>query len=246
MIIGVDIDGVLTNLFKFVDKKRKEICKKDKIKIVRNKNALNLRELYGITEEESDKFWIENIFEYAEKVKFYKSASKYLKKLKEDGHIIYLITLREYLGLKDENGQRMKEIVKKTLTQNNITFDKLYALHPVGEKLTTIVSEKVDVMIDDGASNLISISDYIPTICYSTVYNTGLKLDNMTRCKNWREIYKTIKLLQEEQKNEEDDNKSSIIKSELKKPELANEENNANNENSENNENSKNNEESEE
>ena len=47
MIIGVDIDGVLTNLYKFVDKKRKEICRKNKIKIVRNKNVLNLREHYG-------------------------------------------------------------------------------------------------------------------------------------------------------------------------------------------------------
>ena len=203
MIIGVDIDGVLTNLYKFVDKKRKEICRKNKIKIVRNKNVLNLREHYGITEEESNKFWMDNIFEYAENVKFYKSASKYLKKLKEDGHTIYLITLREYLGLKDENGQRMKEIVKKTLIQNNITFDKLFALHPIGEKLTTIVNENVDVMIDDGASNLITLSDYIPTICYSTAYNSGLQLNNMIRCKNWREIYKVIKLFDKAQKDDE-------------------------------------------
>jgi len=90
MIIGVDIDGVLTNLYKFVDKKRKEICRKNKIKIVRNKNVLNLREHYGITEEESNKFWMDNIFEYAENVKFYKSASKYLKKLKRMGILFIL------------------------------------------------------------------------------------------------------------------------------------------------------------
>ncbi len=195
MIIGVDVDGVLTNLYRYVKKRNKVYFKHEKLAEKKKKNN-GLGELLGWSKDQDDRFWADNIFDYSINVKFYKQASKYLQKLKDDGHQIYIITLRYYLGEDSERGKEMEKIFYKSFEDNNIVYDKIFALFPVGDKLPTILEKKVDVMIDDSRFNLESISKHVPTICYHTKYNKYLKLDNMTRCKNWKQIYKTIKQME--------------------------------------------------
>ena len=50
-------------------------------KKVYNKNADSFTEMYGLTESQDYLFWFDYIWEYAEKVKVYKNASKYIKRL---------------------------------------------------------------------------------------------------------------------------------------------------------------------
>ncbi len=194
MIIGVDVDGVLTNLDYFFKKNYKKFSKENNIKIKRKK-ADNLSDYFGWTKEQDLKFWDENIWKYSESVKFYKTASKYLKKLHNDGHEIYIITRRHYMERQDDWGERMRAIVDKQFKENDIVYDKFFAVGIGNSKFNVIKDNNVEIMIDDESGNLKEISKLIPTICYTQNYNVKLKLDNMHHCKNWREIYNYIRKL---------------------------------------------------
>ena len=188
MIIGIDIDGVLTDMFGYVYKASKKYNKENKIKGEKIKSSLHFNEHFGWSDEQCDKFWDESIWEYSKNVKFYKSASKYIKKLKNDGHEIYIVTKRHFLSDDDEDGTRMKTLLSNQLSK----YDKIFAVNRQTTKLTPLIDNKVDIMIDDEVKNIEEISKLIPTICYTTKYNKAYSNQNMYRCKNWREIYNLI------------------------------------------------------
>lgn len=202
MIIGVDIDGVLTNLYSYCAKKSKEFFKKEKPEGEKFKKSTCLYQLLGMTKEQDKRFWKEYIWAYSKDVKFYKQASKFLNKLREEGHQIYIITLRQYFGTGDENSVLMENIIKETFANNGIVYDKLFGLYGKREKLTCVLENNVEVMIDDSYENLSVISPHVPCICFDAKYNHGIKLDNMTRCKNWKQVYKALKVLGESKLNE--------------------------------------------
>ena len=71
MIIGVDVDGVIVDLFKCAKKELKKYSFKVNGKRVYNKKAISFWEMYGMTQEQDVDFWEYFIWEYAEKVKVY-------------------------------------------------------------------------------------------------------------------------------------------------------------------------------
>lgn len=192
MIIGIDIDGVLTDMFRYVCKARKKYNKENNIKGTKVKASLNFNECFGWSKEQCDKFWNEWIWDYSKNVKFYKSASKYIKKLKNDGHNIYFVTKRHFLGADDEDGIKMKQLLNSQLNKYDICYDKIFAVDRTSTKLTSLIENKVDIMIDDEVKNIEEISKQIPTICYTAKYNKKYKNKNVYRCKNWKEIYNLI------------------------------------------------------
>ena len=192
MIIGIDIDGVLTDMFGYVYKASKKYNKENNIKGEKIKSSLNFNEHFGWSDEQCDKFWDECIWEYSKNVKFYKSASKYIKKLKNDGHEIYIVTKRHFLSDDDEDGTRMKALLSSQLSKYDIYYDKIFAVNRQTTKVTPLIDNKVDIMIDDEVKNIEEISKHIPTICYTTKYNKAYSNQNMYRCKNWRAIYNLI------------------------------------------------------
>ena len=94
MRIGVDIDNVLSN---FDETLLREYIKHDK-KIRGNgiiKDGVYLREMFSWNKEYEEKFYKNNIEYFASMFKPIKDASKYLKKLMDEGNEIYIITGRD-------------------------------------------------------------------------------------------------------------------------------------------------------
>lgn len=195
MTIGIDIDGVIVDLLQCAKSELKKYSFKVNGKKVYNKNADSFTKMYGLTEHQDYIFWFDYIWEYAEKVKVYKNASKYLKLIKEDGHQVILITAREFAGRDNEQGKRMRDIVERRLNEDGIVYDKIIYTSEVKSKLPTLFDNKVDIMIEDAISNLKDIAPHIPSICYYQKYNKNFKMDNVYKCKNWKEVYNTIKKL---------------------------------------------------
>ena len=96
MRIGIDIDNCISN---FDDTLLKEYLKHDKelrkTGII-NENPEYLRKgMFDWTEEEETSFYNANIEKFAKKLEPIEDSSYYIKKLKEDGHQIYIITGRD-------------------------------------------------------------------------------------------------------------------------------------------------------
>ena len=189
MRIGIDIDGVLTDIEKFqIEYGSKYFCNKKTI----NPNAYYTTDAFGITLEEDNEFWNSAILEYI-KVPARNYAGEVIKKLKKEGNEIYIITARssDLSYSKTINSSKMKIIVKKWLKKYNINYDKL--IFSKEDKLSICLKNKIDIMIEDKPYNINELSNYFPVICYNTNYNSQCNSNNIIRCYSWYDIYYKIK-----------------------------------------------------
>lgn len=189
MRIGIDIDGVLTNIIQYIcDYSSKYFFNKyGKLDI--NFEKYDLSEMFNVSEQEARECFISILENYASKEVARPLASEVISKLKEDGNEIYIITARcaeEWANL----GGRMPELVKKWLKDNNIIYDKL--IFSSDNKLNVCIENKINVMIEDSTKNIMQISTKIPVICYHANHNKSCKGKNIYRVYSWYDAYSKI------------------------------------------------------
>ena len=195
--IGIDLDGVLTNYRQFAIEQGQKYCiENDKGKL-ENPEAYYMKDMYNWDEETDYDFWIKNIFSYATENPAIQGASENIKKIKKDGHTIFIITARKFATPDDDCEQeikeKMKETVKEWLARNEIEYD--YIIFSSEDKSKNIIENDIDVMIEDSPNNVKSLSKLTKIICMDWIYNKGIENDNIYRCYNWNEIYDTVKTL---------------------------------------------------
>lgn len=199
MRIGIDIDNVISN---FDDTLLKEYLKHDKE--LRNTGIINenpeyLRKgMFDWTEEEEKSFYKANIEEFAKKLKPLEDVSYYIKKLKEDGHEIYIITGRD-------NGEYTNpyKLTEEWLNRYDIIYDKLLFTNAYDKhaKTQVCVENNIDVMIEDSTKiSLDLINNGIKVLTMNTRYNQ--KEQTLDRVSRWKEIYERISKLNKKEDNQ--------------------------------------------
>lgn len=189
MRIGIDIDGVLTDFEKW----QLEVGSKFFIKYNRdivNPEGYDSEEVFDITKEMDLEFWNDYLYDYAKYEPARKFAGEVIKKLKDDGNQIYIITAR-YLTNRDDNlGKEMRDIVIKWLKDNNIFYDKI--IFSPEDKYKICIENNINLMIEDKVENINKISAKIPVICFNAAYNKNCIGKNIIRCYSWYDIYSKI------------------------------------------------------
>lgn len=190
MRLGIDIDNVISN---FNEELLKEYINHDKelrnTGIV-NKNADYIRRgMFDWTEDEEKIFYRDNIEIIVKGLKVIDGAKEYIDKLKEDGHIIYIITGRD-------NGEYSDpyNMTKKWLNDNSIYYDELILTNAYKNnkhgKTEKCLENNIDIMIDDSVHICQDcIDNNITTLLMDTPYN---KQVDIPRVRNWKEIYQFI------------------------------------------------------
>ena len=120
MRIGVDIDNVLSN---FDDVLKEQYLKHDKMlggRGIINKNVY-IKHAFDWDYEYERKFYLDNIEYFASLLKPIKDCQKYIRKLKEEGNEIYIITGRD-------NGEYSNpyDMTVNWFKENDIYYDKLF------------------------------------------------------------------------------------------------------------------------
>ena len=121
MKIGIDIDNVISN---FDEVLKKEFLIHDKELIntgIINPEAYMTKGMFDWTDDEIWTLYLENIGRITPSLDVIEGASKYIKKLKQDGHTIYIISGRD-------NGKYTDpyNMTKNWLEKYDITYDKLF------------------------------------------------------------------------------------------------------------------------
>ena len=191
MRIGIDIDGVLVDLERFVIDYGTKFCKENNLPINIELGSYDESKMLNLTEEQTIEFWNKYIIYYASKYQAREFASEIVNKLKEEGHEIYIITARNDYGVPREYQGKMKEIVSEWLKDNNIGYDKI--IYTEGSKLPYCVGNYIEVMIEDSPRNIEELSTKIPVLCFDCKYNEKLEGDNVTRVYSWYDVYSKIK-----------------------------------------------------
>ncbi len=193
MRIGIDIDGVLTDIEKWqLDYGSKFYFEKYGKEILDNE-GYETTDIFKVDSKFDDEFWTEYFKEYSINVDVRKFASEVIKKLKQDGNEIYIITARGSFLSRSANVMSIEEnrnIVLDWLKRNEIVYDKI--IFSPEEKLSICLENMIDVMIEDKVDNINKISTRIPVICFHAGYNKNCIGDNNIRCYSWYDIYAKI------------------------------------------------------
>ncbi len=189
MRIGIDIDGVLTDIERWqLDYGGKFFSKFNK-RVV-NKDGYEIATIFAVDDNLDSQFWNEYLYEYATKEPSRKFASEVIKKLKEEGNEIYIVTARYLTDRDTEEGQQMRDIVAQWLEEQKIYYDKI--IFSLEDKLEDCEKNNIDIMIEDKVENINNVSKVIPVICFHAGYNKECNGKNIYRAYNWYDIYNLI------------------------------------------------------
>ena len=187
MRIGVDIDNVLSN---FDETLLREYIRHDK-KIRGNgiiKDGVYLREMFSWNKEYEEKFYKNNIEYFASMFKPIKDASKYLKKLMDEGNEIYIITGRDNGEYSDPYNMTINWLKKYDIPYNKLFLVNAYDKH---SKTKICLEHNVDIMIDDSIRMCHDIKEHgIKVFLMNTAYNKGT--DEFIRVFSWEDIYSKL------------------------------------------------------
>ena len=189
MRIGIDIDGVLTDIEKWQKDYGGKFFSKYNKSIV-NKDGYEITTIFDVNHNLDNEFWDEYLYEYVTKEPSRRFASEVIEKLKENGNEIYIITARYLTDRDTKEGQQMREIVVKWLGEQKIYYDKI--IFSPENKQEVCKKNKIDVMIEDKVENINNISNNIPVICFHAGYNKECNGENIYRVYNWYDIYNLI------------------------------------------------------
>lgn len=190
MRIGIDIDGVLTDIEQWQLDYGSKVFFEQYKKSISNSNGYDIKEIFNVESRLDDEYWEKYLYEYAIKEPARKFSGEVTNKLKKDGNEIYIITARYLTDREDENGQKMRDIVINWLKEYNIYYDKI--IFSPEEKLEICIENNIDLMIEDKVENINTISKEIPVICFDARYNQECKGRNIYRCYSWYDIYAKI------------------------------------------------------
>lgn len=196
MNIGLDIDGVLTDIEKFQKAEGQNFFEKD----ISNDKGFTIQEMFNCSEQEEHDFWKKNLLKYAITEKARKGASDFTKKAHIKGDNITIITSRIYTDQDTKMGKLMRFIVEEWLKFNNIEYDKI--VYCSEDKMQAIRENDIDVMIEDSVENISSLSRITNMICMNCNYNKDVDLQNAIRIDSMNQAYNAVQKLKEKNEKE--------------------------------------------
>ena len=188
MHIGIDIDGTLTDIEKFqLDYGSKFFSEYNKFIV--NPNGYETSEIFNVDEDLDNKFWEKYYFDYLKNEPIRKFASEIIKKLKDEGNEIYIITARHADNIITDKESSL--LTKAWLDKNEVKYDKL--IFSPEDKLNICLKNNIDIMVEDKPTNINIISTKIPVICINAGYNQHCNGSNIYRAYSWYDVYNKIK-----------------------------------------------------
>lgn len=183
MKIGIDIDGVLTDISRFYLDYGAKYAFENNIDKIAEPNGYEIEEILNLDKGAHIRFWKKNDEFYTKKIYTREFAAEIIDKLKAEGNEIHLITARNPKEEQSENW------TTEWLKENNIYYDNLTF---TDKKVDYCKDNKIDLMIEDSVNNILTLSKFIPVICFDTRYNQKCEGQNITRCYSWYDIYSKI------------------------------------------------------
>ena len=191
MRIGVDIDGVLTNLETFLVEYGTKYYSEKGIEYTINPTGYDIGELFGVGKEGEKEFWSEHVEAYAKNEWPRHFAVEVMNRLKADGYELYIITARLWSYEDSERGGWMRGLVYDWFRRHGLPYDELIFTHE--DKLQRCRENGIELMIEDKPQNIMDISEELPVIAFDARYNQKCEGEKIMRCYSWYDVYRTIR-----------------------------------------------------
>lgn len=192
MRIGIDVDGVLTDVQDYVFEAGAKYAYEHGYNMTNwKKDEYNTKDMFRWSEEIDDDFWISILDDYSKSEKPKICAPEVVRKLKEMGHSIYIITARYSMTEEDKKEGTQENNLKVWLEKHDIPYDKLIFAQ---RKKKAIIENEIDVMIEDSPYNIADVEDHTKIIVFDNIYNKGVE---HRRVNSWYEVLYIIENAEE-------------------------------------------------
>lgn len=174
MNIGIDVDGVLTDLASYQLKCGKKHFVNDLNMPLKNPKGYDVCEIYGCSKDEREQFWTKYIWSYCLREPMTAGATNTVKKLKQNGHKIYIITGRAHTSEKGFIGVLFRGMLRYWLKKNQFLYDEILFCSEndsAAEKSKICQAYGIDIMVDDKVENLLALKDQLRVVCFPAVWN---------------------------------------------------------------------------
>jgi len=192
MNIGIDVDGVLTDIHAF-NLRNAPVFFKKKFNIdIIDEKPYDIRDIFKCTDDEYKAYWNKYLLKYVTLEPARKGAKEFTRKLHADGHKIFIISKRVFTCRDDFLGKLMRFLMRNWLWRNGIKHDKvIFCDNDVPDsKRTACLENNIDLMIDDEPVNIEAIAPIAKVICWDASYNRECEGDGIVRVRDWDEVYK--------------------------------------------------------
>ena len=195
MNIGIDIDGVLTNDDDYILDFTSKFCYEHDLKEFDNANLYEYRKL-NWDENTINDYRKEYFLNYIKNEPARKFASEVIKKLRDEGNKIFIISARYKTAENGKiNNENVRECTLDWLRKNKIEYDKIIFTKP--PKVNEILENKIDIMIEDSPTTINELVKVVKVLYYDTRYNRSIEHENITRVYSWYDIYMKINEMKE-------------------------------------------------
>lgn len=192
MIIGVDCDGVLTDMSAYIYEYGEKYFKRKPS----NLSGYSTTEIFDCSDKEELRFGFRYFFKYCKNWPPRSGASEIISKLNNDGHELYEITARKFVTMHNPLGWYSKYVFEKWLKKNEFVFKGIHYCsesHAPEDKLDGCLRFSVDLMIDDKPDIALYLAENgVKVLLFDTRYNQDIEHDNIIRVYNWNDIYEKI------------------------------------------------------
>lgn len=180
MNIGLDIDGVLTDMHAFLVKYGEKFFGRS----AENENCCDIETMFGCSLKEKKRFWIKYVWRYCFSEKPRENAAEVVRRIKQRGDKIYVITCRAFCTKKNLMGAFFRRVLKGWLKRHGFEYDGIRFCEDATapeEKLEWCRKLNVDLMLEDTPENMKKIKEKAKIVCFSDVYNEMLEIEDMLR-----------------------------------------------------------------
>ena len=124
MNIGIDVDGVLTDMEREMLDYGTKMCVEKGMPIEIDVIEYYETDTFHWNEEQANNFWNRYLVPYVVESKARKYSKEIIKKLRNEGNKIYIITARDESGMPADHYGEMQQLTKEWLAKIEIEYDK--------------------------------------------------------------------------------------------------------------------------
>ena len=193
MIIGVDADGVLTDMQEFNFKCGKKFFKKEIV----DPAGYTVKEIFHVGRIAELVYGLQYFPKYCKEYPPREDASSVLNKLKAEGHSLHEITARKFVTYNNLVGKTSRKWFEEWCARNDFEFSSItFCSEKYGpeDKYNACKRLKVDLMVDDRPEIVLYLAERgVRVLMMDAPYNQDVQHENIVRCFGWNDVYERIK-----------------------------------------------------
>lgn len=192
MVIGIDADGVLTDMAGFNFKYGEKFFGHGPV----DPTGYKTRDIFGESKAREFFFGLRYFYEYCCRLAPRENAAEVCRSFDSAGHELYVITARKFSAMKSPLGSLSRKMFRSWILKNQLPIRDIMFCPEVNtpmQKLEYCRSISADIMIEDNSETAFYLAENgMKVLLFDAPYNRGTVHENITRVKSWGEISECI------------------------------------------------------